>query len=146
MNARYNYINDALEKIYADILWIEEKELRKSNFNDITIKELHAINAISMYEHQTASQVAKNLHLSPGTLTSTVDRLCKKGYVERIRQDSDRRVIRLGLTRKGRLVFRAHEAFHQMMVKSFLKGLDENETATIEKSIRNLEEFLKEHS
>ncbi|KRM19393.1 MarR family transcriptional regulator [Ligilactobacillus hayakitensis DSM 18933 = JCM 14209] len=146
MNARYDYINDALEKIYADILWIEEKELRKSNFNDITIKELHAINAISMYDHQTASQVAKKLHLSPGTLTSTVDRLCKKGYVERIRQDSDRRVIRLGLTRKGRLVFRAHEAFHKMMVKSFLKDLDENETATIEKSIRNLEEFLKEHS
>lgn len=146
MNARYDYINDALEKIYADILWIEEKELRKSYFNDITIKELHAINAISMYDHQTASQVAKKLHLSPGTLTSTVDRLCKKGYVERIRQDSDRRVIRLGLTRKGRLVFRAHEAFHKMMVKSFLKDLDENETATIEKSIRNLEEFLKEHS
>ena len=61
MDERYQVINDALEKIYADIVWIEESELRKSVFSDITIKEMHAINAISMYNHQTASQVAKKL-------------------------------------------------------------------------------------
>ena len=64
MDERYQVINDALEKIYADIVWIEESELRKSVFSDITIKEMHAINAISMYDHQTASQVAKKLHHS----------------------------------------------------------------------------------
>ena len=62
MDERYQVINDALEKIYADIVWIEESELRKSVFSDITIKEMHAINAISMYDHQTASQVAKKLN------------------------------------------------------------------------------------
>ena len=46
MDERYQVINDALEKIYADIVWIEESELRKSVFSDITIKEMHAINAI----------------------------------------------------------------------------------------------------
>lgn len=30
MDERYQVINDALEKIYADIVWIEESELRKS--------------------------------------------------------------------------------------------------------------------
>ena len=46
MDKRSRYINDALVKIYSDILWIEEKELKKSRFNDLTIKEMHAISAI----------------------------------------------------------------------------------------------------
>ncbi|EGX97432.1 MarR family transcriptional regulator [Ligilactobacillus ruminis ATCC 25644] len=36
MDERSQYINDALIRIYSDILWIEEKELRKSRFNDLT--------------------------------------------------------------------------------------------------------------
>ena len=52
MDERSQYINDALIRIYSDILWIEEKELRKSRFNDLTIKEMHAINAVSMYDHK----------------------------------------------------------------------------------------------
>ena len=38
-----------------------KKNLKKSRFNDLTIKEMHAISAISMYNHKTASEVAKEL-------------------------------------------------------------------------------------
>ena len=56
MADEYQRINHALIKIYNGILWIEEKKLRESTFCDLTIKEMHAIDAISMYDHQTASQ------------------------------------------------------------------------------------------
>lgn len=145
MDNTSKYINDALVKVYSDILWIEEREL-KSRFRDLTIKEMHAINAISMYNHKTASEVAKELHLTPGSLTATVDRLVKKGYVERLRGNDDRRIIRLGLTKKGRLMYRAHDAFHHKMVESFLHGMSLNEVKIVEKAIRNLEEFLEDHT
>ena len=41
----YEKINKGLIKVYSGILWIEENELRKSTFNDLTIKEMHAIDA-----------------------------------------------------------------------------------------------------
>ncbi|ETA73227.1 MarR family transcriptional regulator [Ligilactobacillus equi] len=146
MSRREQEINDSLVRIYTGIMWIEENELRKSKFSDLTMKEMHAIHEISMYDQKSASQVAKGLHLTPGTLTSTINRLEKKGYVKRIRSESDRRVIRLGLTKKGRIIYRSHEAFHNMMVKSFLKDLNQNEIAIIERALHNLEGFLKEHS
>ena len=146
MTDNTQWINDALVKIYNDILWIEENELKKSRFSDLTIKEMHAINAITMYEQMPASQVAKKLHLTPGTLTVTIDRLVKKGYVRRIRSADDRRIIRLALTKKGRLEYRAHDAFHRMMVKEFLKGFGDKEVKVIEKALLNLENFLKERS
>ena len=104
----YQAINQALIKVYSGIMWIEEHELRKSTFADLTIKEMHAIDAISMYDHQTASAVAKKLHLTPGTMTATADRLTKKGYVKRVRDEQDRRIVRLYLTKKGRVLYRTH--------------------------------------
>lgn len=146
MSADYQQISDSLVKIYSNILRIEESELRKSQFNNLTIQEMHAINAISMYEHKTASQVAKELHLTPGTLTSTIDRLVKKGYVERLRSKDDRRVVRLGLTKKGRVEYRAHAAFHEKLVKQFLQGFNDEEVGVILQALRNLESFMDEHS
>lgn len=146
MSADYQQISDSLVKIYSNILRIEESELRKSQFNNLTIQEMHAINAISMYEHKTASQVAKELHLTPGTLTSTIDRLVKKGYVERIRSKDDRRVVRLGLTKKGRVEYRAHAAFHEKLVKQFLQGFNAEEVGVILQALRNLEGFMDEYS
>src|SRR5699024_2320188 len=146
MNEREKYIDEAMKRVYAGIVWIEENELRKSSFNDLSIKEIHAIIAITMYDHQTASEVARKLHVAPGTLTTTVDRIVKKRYVQRIRGKDDRRTIRFGLTKKGRLVHRDHDAFHREMVRSFLKDLDPAEVKTIEKAIRKLEAFLEAHS
>lgn len=142
MNQREQWFSDSFEYIYKAIVWIQEDRLRNSRFNDLSFKELHVINAISMYEHKTASQVAKHLHLTPATLTSTVDRLTKKGYVTRLKQASDRRVIRLGLTRKGRLVYRAHDAFHRQVVENFVKGLTEEQQQVVETALNNLLEFL----
>lgn len=146
MADEYQKINRALIKIYNGILWIEEKELLKSTFNDLTIKELHAVDAISMYDHQTVSQVAKKLHLTPGTMTAMTDRLINKGYVERKRDADDRRIIRLYLTKKGRVLYRAHRAFHNMMVKSFLKDMNDQDLKIVNKAISNLEDFLDEHA
>lgn len=145
-NKDYQAINKALINVYSGILWIEENELRKSTFSDLTIKEMHAIDAISMYNHQTISQVADKLHLTPGTMTSMTDRLIKKGYIERVRDKDDRRVVRLMLTKRGRVLYRAHRAFHNMMVERFLKGINDEELKVVKKALRNLESFVEEHS
>lgn len=145
-NRDYQEINQGLIKVYAGIIWIEENELRKGPFNDLTIKEMHAINAISMYNHQTISQVAKKLHLTPGTMTTMADRLIRKGYVKRVRDEADRRIVRLFLTRKGRLLYRAHRAFHNMMVERFLKDTSPDELKVIKKALKNLEGFVDEHA
>lgn len=43
-------------------------------------------------------------------------------------------------------MYRSHRAFHNMMVKSFLKGTDEEQKRVIRRSLMNLEAFLDEKS
>ena len=64
---------------------------------------------------------------------------------ERLHLESDKRVVNLRLSRKGRLMYRAHLAFHQKMVASFVKGFTEPQIELIERALDNLNEFIDEY-
>lgn len=138
-------INEKLIRVYTDILRMEEVELKKSQFKDLSIKEMHTIDAIGIHTQPTSSDVAKRLRVTKGTLTVAINNLVRKGYVERSQLDTDKRVVNLQLTRKGRLMYRAHQAFHQRMVASFVHGFDEPEVKLIEQALDNLMTFLDEN-
>ena len=106
---------------------------------------MHTIEAISMYKKKTTSEVAKELSITVGTLTIAINKLVKKGYVERIRSEDDRRVVKLGLTKKGRLLYRVHQHFHREMIKAILVGMDEVESQALLKALNNLHSFLQEY-
>ena len=113
-------VNDYLVSVFNDILTIEESELKKSQFKDLSITEMHTIEAIGMYKKKTTSEVAKELSITVGTLTTAINKLVKKGYVERIRSEDDRRVVKLGLTKKGKLLFRVHQHFLFILLEKLL--------------------------
>ncbi|APR07922.1 DNA-binding transcriptional repressor MarR [Lentilactobacillus parabuchneri] len=142
----FNFINDSLINVYDSIMRIEESELRKSRFKDITAKEVHLVHTIGLHDRKTTSQVARILKLSKGTLTANLNTLERKGYVMRIANQEDRRIINLGLTSKGRLLYRAHDAFHRLLVERFLKGFDDDDIRLIKQAMINLEDFIDEVS
>lgn len=138
-------VNDYLVNIFSDILTIEESELKKSRFNDLSITEMHTIEAIGLYRKKTTSEVAKDLSVTVGTLTIAINRLVKKGYVERIRSEDDRRVVKLGLTKNGKLIYRIHQHFHRQMVKNILRNMDNEEETALLKALKNLHDFLQSY-
>lgn len=74
---RFKTVNDYLVSVFNDILTIEESELKKSQFKDLSITEMHTIEAIGMYK-KTTSEVAKELSITVGTLTTAINKLVKK--------------------------------------------------------------------
>ena len=145
MEPNLETVNDYLVSVFNDILTIEESELKKSQFNDLSITEMHTIEAIGMYKKKTSSEVAKELSITVGTLTVAINNLVKKGYVERLRSEDDRRVVKLGLTKKGKLLFRVHQHFHHEMVKNILKGMEQEEEQALLRALKNLHDFLQEY-
>src|SRR5699024_3196698 len=47
------------------------------------------------------SELAQALHLSNGAVTAASDQLIEHGFITRIHDDKDRRIVRLDLTTKG---------------------------------------------
>ena len=138
-------VNDYLVSVFNDILTIEESELKKSQFKDLSITEMHTIEAIGIYNKKTTSEVAKELSITVGTLTTAINKLVKKDYVERIRSEDDRRVVKLGLTKKGKLLYRVHQHFHREMVKNILDGMATDEQQALLAALKNLHDFLRDY-
>ncbi|MGF2126460.1 MarR family winged helix-turn-helix transcriptional regulator [Enterococcus casseliflavus] len=145
MEPNLETVNDYLVSVFNDILVIEESELKKSQFKDLSITEMHTIEAIGMYKKKTTTEVAKELSITVGTLTIAINRLVKKEYVERIRSEDDRRVVKLGLTKKGKLLYRVHQHFHREMVKGVLSQMCPEEEQALLKALKNLHDFLQDY-
>ncbi|PAK83341.1 MarR family winged helix-turn-helix transcriptional regulator [Lentilactobacillus parakefiri] len=141
-----DFINESLINVYDSIMRIEESEIRKSRFKDITAKEVHLVHTIGLHDRKTTSEVAHILKLSKGTLTANLNNLERKGYVMRIANQEDHRIINLGLTSKGRLLYRANDAFHTLLVKRFLRGFNDDDIRLIKQAMVNLEDFIDEVS
>lgn len=143
MSKSIGVLNELLVETFNDILAIEQKALKDGVFNDLSITEIHTIEAIGMYELRTMTEVAQDLDITMGTLTTAINKLVKKEYVERNRGEEDRRSVMIGLTRKGKLAYRVHEKFHADMVKATIDGLSEDEEKILIKSLEKLNSFFK---
>lgn len=144
MNVDDAKINEYLTAIFNNVLIIEESSLRSSRFSDVTIKEMHTIDVIGEKKGATPTDVARALMVTLGTVTTSLNNLERKGYIERVRSTKDRRVVHLYLTKKGRLVYRLHQRFHRAMVRQITEGMDEVEFKAMKKGLLNLYQFLED--
>ena len=78
-------LNMLLVRQFNDILKIEGKVLKEGEFNDLSVTEMHIIEAIGIDRELTMSEVANDLDITVGTLTTAINKLIKKEYVERRR-------------------------------------------------------------
>lgn len=135
-------LNDLLVQLYNDILLIEQKTLKNGPISDLSVTEIHTIEAIGMYRERTMTEVANDLRITVGTLTTAINKLLKKGYVERKRTEEDRRVVLINVTKKGKLAYRLHEKFHSDMINETIEVLDEKQEKILISSLEKLNNFL----
>ncbi|MCR4426957.1 MAG: MarR family transcriptional regulator [Firmicutes bacterium] len=132
MSRSTEVLNALLVRLFNRILAIEEAVIRRAYGFELTMSEIHVLEAVGMGEPKSMSETASQLGVTLGTLTTSVNRLVSKGYVTRIRPEEDRRVVLVKLTEAGRLPYHVHDRFHRKMVESILEGLSpEEETAVI---------------
>jgi DNA-binding MarR family transcriptional regulator len=143
MSRSVGVVNEILVETFNDILQIEHRALKEGVLNDLSITEIHTIDAIGMYKYRTMTQVAQDLKITVGTLTTAINKLLKKGYVDRKRGEEDRRSVMITLTRKGKLAYRIHEKFHYHMVHETINGLNNEEEEILIKSLEKLNDFFK---
>jgi DNA-binding MarR family transcriptional regulator len=105
---------------------------------------MHTLEGIGLYESKTMSETAAALGITTGTLTVAIDRLVRKGYVDRRRDGCDRRVVRVELTRKGKLAYRMHNKFHTLLVDRLTRPLDGHEQQVLLNTLQGIDDFISE--
>lgn len=109
-------INHLFVRLFNQISDIEAQYMVGHGVEDLSLSELHIIDAISSLSNPTMSTIASKATLTNGTITTAIKKLEAKGYVKRHKDENDRRVIRVELTIKGNRVCKVHRDFHEEMV------------------------------
>lgn len=135
-------LNELLVDLFNYILLIEEKNLRDQGVK-LSMTEVHILEAIEKSESNMMSAIAKRLMVTQGTLTVSTSKLVKKGYVERVKDERDKRIVRLKLTERAENILEIHNRFHEEMIERLLNELELDKEVELIQSLRNLMEFFK---
>jgi len=139
-------LNRFLVEVFNKILKAERENITKSGYEDLSIQELHVIEAVCLGQDEgknTAKDISKHLGIVPGTLTASVKILVKKGYLIRSPDKTDKRVVHIRTTGKGDRANREHKNFHEEMVNGILQTLNSEETEILIQTLGNIREFFK---
>lgn len=144
--ARRRELDELLSTTFNAVLRTEEHAIRVPITEGLTITEIHTIVAVGLHERNTMGTVAARLSVALGTVTSTMNKLVAKGYVERTRDDEDRRKVLVSLTRRGREVFRVHSLFHRRMTDEALSGLSEDEQRVLAQALGKVKAYFEQQA
>ena len=109
------------------------KELNKKY--QVSAAQLNCILTLYEYGPLPPSKIANHMMVKSSTVTGVVDRLEKKGFVERMRNSPDRRVITIELTEAGKkLAQNAPPPIQQKVIDA----LKQTENAKKEQIVRSL--------
>ena len=135
-------INDFLVDAYGRISKIEERAMTTGLGSAISITEIHIIEKIGLTEPARMSEIARLLGVTLATLTVACDKLEAKDLVRRARSRTDRRVVHVTLTPRGRAVYEYQRSFHERMISSILDTLSPEQSAVLAQSLEKLQDFF----
>ena len=127
MNHMYEELNDAVVTLVSDFMNLEKMALLSSEFSDISMNDVHIIDAVGVEESRNMSNIAHRLSVTVGSLTTAMNGLVRKGYVQRERSEVDRRVVYIRLTDKGQVVYERHNQYHMKLMQSMTAQMSEDE-------------------
>lgn len=137
-------LNHVLVRLFNDILMIEERALCTGDFKNLSVKEMHVLEAVgNAGEENNMSAIAQRLKVTTGTLTVSVQTLCRKGYLTTERASTDRRVVRVEMTEKAIRANEHHARFHRLMVERVMKELSDEEQETLTSALEQITHFFE---
>jgi Transcriptional regulators len=137
-----NTINLILKDTLNSMAKVEEISIKQAQNVNLSTSEIHTLEAIGIGKRRSMSEVAGKLKVTISTLTIAVNRLVFKGFVERYRSMSDKRVVMIKLTNKGAKLVHAHNEFHRRMINKTVEGLDEREVEVLTLAILKLRDTV----
>lgn len=128
--------------------WLLRKNLGLMDLTDkgLTEGQFTTSMVIRFFGRLTMTELSHILSVAMPTLTGIIDRLVKLGIVERTRDETDRRVVRVSLTDQGEQVIKEmHEKKHAHM-KLLIGMLNETEQQELLRITQIMVQRLREEA
>jgi DNA-binding MarR family transcriptional regulator len=132
---------------FLQVLWrtshaLERRSRHMEKAIGLTAPQRVVVRFLGRFPGVTAGQLARALHVDPGTLSASVRRLEARGLVERRRDPLDTRRVTLGLTRRGRALDVPHADSVEAVAETLLAATPARDIAATTRVLDRFAELL----
>ncbi len=132
-------VDQLFRKLFDKYYKLESKKFFSKSLEDLTVIEINTILVIGHgSENKKMSEIANTLGVTFGTPTVTIDRLIRKGYVIRQRDEEDRRQVFISLSETGVSVFESIVQLRNKLAEKIFGILDIEERKSLIKILSTL--------
>ncbi|MFY4773951.1 MarR family winged helix-turn-helix transcriptional regulator [Metabacillus sp. RGM 3146] len=118
------------EEVYLFAMKRVSTMISEKVLEELTIEQYQVLRYIINHSKCRSSELSEVCGVNKSATTAMIDRLVAKGFVDRTRDESDRRGVFLASTEKGHAVFEKGEQQIEHFVSSYLNVLSEEEIET----------------
>ena len=137
---------DAVDQFVKLIPLIRRKLLRRSDFPQILNLNFSHFHLLMLIEDEgavTNGRISETLSIAPPNVTPLITKLLNEGYITRVPDERDRRVIWNQLTEEGeRILLERRDSFRRLFEER-LAFLNEDETDRLIESLKTLTEIVE---
>jgi DNA-binding MarR family transcriptional regulator len=103
LNAQMIVVREFMDEFYDKTVFQDERNLS----SDLTASQIKSLFAFRDEDQAyPVGELRKNARVKRSTITDMIDRLERDGIAERLRDEGDRRVVKVRLTQKGKKIRR----------------------------------------
>jgi len=115
---------------------------RDTKAGGLSIAQWHLLRQLAENDELPAGKLAAGADLTPASATQMLDHLAEQGWVERVRSDSDRRVVLNRLTPDGRKRFGAKQRQIEERWRDALSDIPAEELGHAARVLRRMADVL----
>jgi len=135
---------DRAAAILPQILGIVSREDQYQSRNlELTVPELRFLNVLFWKEECPMRSLSDELHVTPPSATITADSLVHRGLILRKEDKNDRRIVRVGLTKKGKSTVQKFVAARRKRWNEIMGSLEISDQKILMNSLQSLLSLLK---
>lgn len=139
---------DAMSSVYLKYKLNFYKNLYRNNDSNkedsLTVMEKFCAEAIFALQGPTVNQLAKFIGVSQPNAAYKVNNLVKKGHVEKVRSQKDRRQVHLFVTEKFKTYYKVNYTYLEDIISSLKEEVSEEELAAFKKILDVMDDGILE--
>lgn len=136
--AGYNVHDSVGHQLHQLMVSMRRDIEQRMGAHDLTAAQWFPLWKIKLTPSSTAQELAREMAVDAGSMTRLIDRLESKGLVTRLRSETDRRVVNLGLTAAGEAVVQHVPQVLAEVNNHYLRGFDDADWRQLRKLLNRM--------
>lgn len=141
-------IPSLLQRLRADIPRESNPELEMSEWQDVselraTTGQIRLLRILVKRQRCAMQELAELMDVAPPTVTAMIKRLLVQGFVERVRDEQDWRVVWVSATERGRRAVALYDQVRQTNLQRRLAHLDADELTQLRAALPVLRHIIE---